>query len=109
MASRKNLNRILSATPTAVTDWIFLSKNGQDQYINMFARGSGACVTNTDDFDYDSSCFPIVLRGILKHKIMKKCWQDHRTFYYMDTGYLGQPTWRIQPSRLETMAQNRAQ
>jgi hypothetical protein len=68
---------------------IFLSKNGEDPYIEMFARGCGYKVTSTDNFVYESSKDPIVLRGILKHKIMKQCWQDHRTFYYVDTGYFG--------------------
>ena len=72
-----------------MTDWIFLSKHQQDQYINMFAEGSGGDVIDTDDFDYESSDRTIVLRGILKHKIMKRCWSDRRDFYYMDTGYLG--------------------
>ena len=71
---------------------IFLSKNGQDQYINMFARGCGA--TPVADFDYNASQDPIVLRGILKHKLMKQCWQDGRTFYYMDTGYFGNGRWK---------------
>lgn len=77
-----------------MSDWIFLSKGGQDRYINMFANGSGGYVTNTDDFDYDANRRPIVLRGILKHKIMQRCWHDDRDFYYMDTGYFGNGRWK---------------
>jgi hypothetical protein len=55
----------------------------------MLARGSHRPPTNTDDFIYTHSREPIVLRGILKHKIMKQCWADSRDFYYMDTGYFG--------------------
>ena len=71
---------------------IFLSKDGNDEYINMFARGCGA--TPVAEFDYADSTDPIVLRGILKHKLMKQCWQDGRTFYYMDTGYFGNGRWK---------------
>jgi hypothetical protein len=70
-------------------DWIFLSKNGQDEYINALARSSGVAPTDGNDFDYDSSRSPIVLRGILKHKLIKRCWQDSRAFFFMDTGYFG--------------------
>lgn len=72
-----------------MTDWIFLSKNLEDEYINMFAQGCGVAPQDTNTFDYDSSTAPIVLRGIMKHKIMKQCWRDQRLFYYMDTGYFG--------------------
>jgi hypothetical protein len=72
-----------------VSDWVFLSKGGQDEYINMLAHSVGSEPTNSDDFCYESSQAPIVLRGILKHKIMHRCWQDRRDFYYMDTGYFG--------------------
>jgi hypothetical protein len=68
---------------------IFLSKDGQDEYVNMFARGCGYTPISTNDFVYESSTDPIVLRGILKHKIMKRCWKDNRDFYYIDTGYFG--------------------
>jgi hypothetical protein len=68
---------------------IFLSKDGDDDFINQFAKGCNSKIISTDDFIYEDSQDPIVLRGILKHKIMKRCWQDGRTFYYMDTGYFG--------------------
>lgn len=72
-----------------MNNWIFLSKEGKDEYINMFALGTGGRVVSTDDFKYADSTDPIVLRGILKKKIMQRCWLDGRDFYYMDTGYLG--------------------
>jgi hypothetical protein len=68
---------------------IYLSKEGKDQYVNMFAMGSRGRIVNSDEFNYKDSEDPIVLRGILKHKIMKRCWLDGRDFYFMDTGYLG--------------------
>lgn len=70
-----------------MNDWIFLSKDCKDDYINMFARGCNA--KPVSDVRYEESKNPIVLRGILKHKLMKRCWKDSRTFYYVDTGYFG--------------------
>lgn len=69
--------------------WIFLSKGGEDEYVNMFAKGCKQNPTSDSDFNYDSTNDPIVLRGILKHKIMNRCWTDQRDFYYIDTGYFG--------------------
>ena len=71
---------------------IFLSKDGKDEYINMLAHGCGQ--KPVAEFDYESSNDPIVLRGILKHKIMKRCWEDGRDFYYVDTGYFGNKQWK---------------
>jgi hypothetical protein len=68
---------------------IFLSKDGNDEYINMFAKGCGTTPTSTKEFIYESSKDPIVLRGILKKKWIQQCWKDNRTFYYIDTGYFG--------------------
>ena len=70
-------------------DWVFLSKDGADEYIEKLAGSCGGKITSTDDFVYENSNQPIVLRGILKHKIMKRCWEEGRDFYYMDTGYFG--------------------
>ena len=72
-----------------MNNWIFLSKLGEDPYINMFGVATGGRVINTDDFVYEDSTDPIVLRGILKKKLIKQCWADRRDFYFMDTGYLG--------------------
>lgn len=68
---------------------IFLSKDGQDEYINMFANGCRSKITSTEKFNYEESNDPIVLRGILKKKIIHRCWAEQRDFYYMDTGYFG--------------------
>lgn len=68
--------------------WTFLSKD-QDEYIGAFAAGCGARPIDVNDFVYENSQGPIVLRGILKHKLMSRCLQDGRTFYYMDSGYFG--------------------
>ena len=69
--------------------WIFLSNNKEDPYINQFAVGSQEQVIDPDEFIFEDSNDPIVLRGILKKKIIKKCWKENRTFYYVDTGYFG--------------------
>lgn len=68
---------------------IFLSKGGEDEYINMFAHGCGTQPTPSENFAYENSNDPIILRGILKKKIIHQCWKESRTFYYMDTGYFG--------------------
>jgi hypothetical protein len=68
---------------------IFLSKDGEDEYVNMFAAGCGSSPIDTENFVYDNSFEPIVLRGILKKKIIHRCWKDNRPFYYIDTGYFG--------------------
>ena len=77
---------------------IYLSKNGTDEYVNMFAQGAGTVPTSDKDFVYEESSDPIVLRGILKHKLMKRCWEDKRDFYYMDSGYLGNYKSSINPN-----------
>jgi hypothetical protein len=68
---------------------IFLSKDGQDEYVNMLAAAHRTLPISTKDFVYSDSTEPIVLRGIMKYKVMEQCWNDSRDFYYIDTGYFG--------------------
>lgn len=70
-------------------NWTFLSKNGTDEYMGYFAQGCGSQPTPLETWNYEDGTNPLVLRGILKHKIIKRCWEDGRRFLYMDTGYLG--------------------
>jgi hypothetical protein len=76
-----------------MSGWVFLSKGGEDEYINMLAASAGIKHMNSDHFDYHYDVAQdrnqLVLRGILKHKIMKQCLEDHNNFYYMDSGYVG--------------------
>lgn len=74
---------------------VFLSKNGTDPYINSLAASIGA--TPTVELDYASSCDPIFMRSILKHKLMKQCKQDCRDFYYVDSGYFGNSVSVVNP------------
>jgi hypothetical protein len=68
---------------------IFLNKHNADEYIEMFARGSGTEPTCLETWQYKDSTKPLIIRGIMKHKIIKQCWKDKRDFYYMDSGYVG--------------------
>jgi len=77
---------------------IFLSKGGEDPYINYFAKACGSVPTPTEEFIFDESDDPIVLRGILKKKIIKRCWENKRDFFYMDTGYFGNEVTSMNPN-----------
>ena len=74
-------------------DWLFLSKNNQDEYINMLAQSADVESTDSDNFDFhydvEVDRKKLVLRGILKYKIMHKCWEGDHDFWYVDSGYMG--------------------
>jgi hypothetical protein len=55
----------------------------------MYAHGLGLESTPLETWRYEDSDEPLMLRGIMKHKIIKQCWADGRPFRYMDSGYLG--------------------
>ena len=77
---------------------ICISKNGTDEYVNMFAQGARLVPISDKNFVYEDSTQPILVRGILKHKLMKQCWEEKRDFYYMDSGYLGNYKSPINPN-----------
>ena len=81
-----------------MSNWIFLSKDLKDPYMNDFAKGCNTKPVDSNTFDYDASDNPIVLRGILKKKFMYRCWEDNRDFYYMDTGYFGNERTQSNPN-----------
>lgn len=65
---------------------ICLSKNLKDEYINMFAQGADLPI-------YDYGWFPdhraILIRSMSKRRLIHACWKQNKTFYYMDSGYIG--------------------
>lgn len=65
---------------------ICLSKNLSDEYVNMFANGAGLVI---QDYDTDFGNSPILIRSMGKKKLIHWCWNNNHTFYYMDSGYVG--------------------
>jgi hypothetical protein len=65
---------------------ICLSKNLTDEYVNMFAQGAGLSV---QDYSSEYSNKTILIRSMGKRKLIHNCWKNNQTFYYMDSGYVG--------------------
>ena len=65
-------------------NWIFLNKKNSDEYIEMFARGSGAVPTELETWRYEDSDAPLVIRGIMKHKIQDMLAIDPTFKIHMD-------------------------
>jgi hypothetical protein len=65
---------------------ICLSKNCSDEYINMFALGANLPI---QDYNESFGKEDILIRSMGKRKLIKWCWENNHTFYYMDSGYIG--------------------
>jgi len=52
----------------------------------MFAHGSNFPI---EDYDYNFKSNPIMIRSMGKRKLIHECWKNNHTFYYMDSGYVG--------------------
>lgn len=65
---------------------VCLSKNLSDPYINKFAQGAGLPIR---DYNYDITKNPVLIRSLAKRKLIHRLLKEHKTFYYMDSGYVG--------------------
>jgi hypothetical protein len=52
----------------------------------MFAQGAHLPV---QDYDSDYGNEPVLIRSMGKKRLIHKCWERKHTFYYMDSGYVG--------------------
>lgn len=65
---------------------ICLSKNLSDEYVNMFAQGANLTV---QDYNTNYGDNVILIRSMGKKKLIHDCWKNNQTFYYIDSGYIG--------------------
>ena len=73
---------------------ICLSKNKTDEYVNAFANSVNLPI---EDYDFDFKNTPIMIRSMGKRKLIHWCWENNHTFYYMDSGYVGNYKSKINP------------
>ena len=59
-----------------------------DSFVMAMALGSNGKYIRADDLDWNDKT-PILVRGLGKTKIIKRCIEEGRDFYFMDTGYIG--------------------
>lgn len=75
---------------------IFIRRSDTDRWIINISSGKSILLSS---FEYDKVSEPIVIRGMLYYKdLIKKCWKDNKTFYYIDTGYFGNYINNVNPS-----------
>jgi len=60
-----------------------------DPTMDNFILGSGGVIGMTKDTNNIPISTPAVIRGIAKRKVIKKCIEEGRDYYYIDTGYFG--------------------
>lgn len=73
---------------------ICLSKNLTDEYVNMFAQGANLPIK---DYNHNFGNKPIMIRSMGKRKLIHWCWENKHTFYYMDSGYIGNYKSNVNP------------
>ena len=74
---------------------ICLSKNLSDEYVNMFAAGSGLVVK---DYGSDTGSSDILIRGMTKAHLIQDRIKSGSTSFYMDGGYFGNYKSHFNPS-----------
>lgn len=65
-----------------MSNWIFISKDGRDPFINQFAQGCNSAFINSENFIYENSTDPLVFRGILKENNKKMLGRSQNFLLY---------------------------
>ena len=80
---------------TIANNMICLSKNLSDEYVNMFAAGSGLVI---QDYGPDTGSSDILIRGMTKAHLIRDRLVSGNTSFYMDGGYFGNYKSQFNPS-----------
>ena len=72
-----------------------------DSFVMAMALGSNGKYIRADDINWNDKT-PILVRGLGKTKLIKRCIEEGRDFYFMDTGYLGNNPSPMNPSGKKT-------
>lgn len=60
-----------------------------DEYVRGFVLSQNGKMILKEDLDKYDLSVPVTMRGMTKRKVMAKCKETGRDFYYIDNGYLG--------------------
>jgi len=60
-----------------------------DSILDLWRQGTNGTHSHLEQLHLIDKSVPIAIRGMTKRKIMARCQQEGRDYYYIDTGYLG--------------------
>lgn len=63
--------------------------DGNDSILELWRRGSNGTFGHLEQLHLVDKNIPVAIRGMTKRKIMARCAEEGRDYYYIDTGYLG--------------------
>jgi hypothetical protein len=66
-----------------------LGLDANDEMVRLWLKGTdGNFISKENINDYPLD-IPLAFRSMSKRKVIKKCWNEGRDFYYIDNGYIG--------------------
>lgn len=66
-----------------------LGLDAGDEMVRLWLQGTNGKIIPKEDIDKYPIDVPIAFRSMSKRKIINKCYNDSRDFYYIDNGYIG--------------------
>jgi hypothetical protein len=66
-----------------------LGLDGNDEMVRLWMEGTKGSVIPKEDIDKFPINVPLAFRSMSKRKVINKCWNEGRDFYYIDNGYIG--------------------